>query len=124
MAPGNDGQARRAAATAQEKTVESDARRVAERSARRRADGDEQERGQAHRTMPSARPVRSRRPTVAGAGKEGVVVTEVDPDGAAAERGFKAGDVILEVGGKTVANAGRRPQGARRRAQGQTSAAC
>jgi serine protease Do len=44
--------------------------------------------------------------TVAGAGKEGVVVTEVDPKSAAAERGFKEGDVILEVAGKSVANAG------------------
>jgi serine protease Do len=43
--------------------------------------------------------------SVAGAGKEGVVVTEVDPKSAAAERGFKEGDVILEVGGKTVASA-------------------
>jgi serine protease Do len=43
---------------------------------------------------------------VAGAGKEGVVVTEVDPKSAAAERGFKEGDVILEVAGKTVASAG------------------
>src|SRR5205085_897983 len=43
--------------------------------------------------------------SVAGAGKDGVVVTEVDPKSAAAERGFKEGDVILEVGGKTVANA-------------------
>jgi len=42
--------------------------------------------------------------SVAGAGKEGVVVTEVDPKSAAAERGFKEGDVILEVGGKKVAN--------------------
>jgi serine protease Do len=44
--------------------------------------------------------------SVAGAGKDGVVVTEVDPKSAAAERGFKEGDVILEVGGKSVANAG------------------
>jgi serine protease Do len=43
--------------------------------------------------------------SVAGAGKDGVVVTEVDPKSAAAERGFKEGDVILEVGGKTVASA-------------------
>ena len=43
--------------------------------------------------------------SVAGAGKEGVVVTEVDPKSAAAERGFKEGDVILEVGGKGVASA-------------------
>jgi serine protease Do len=42
--------------------------------------------------------------SVAGAGKDGVVVTEVDR--AAAERGFKEGDVILEVAGKSVANPG------------------
>ena len=41
---------------------------------------------------------------VAGSGSEGVVVTEVDPNGIAAEQGFKTGDVILEVGGKKVAN--------------------
>ena len=39
---------------------------------------------------------------VAGSGDEGVVVTEVDPGGPAASRGFKTGDVILEAGGKTV----------------------
>jgi len=44
--------------------------------------------------------------SVAGAGKDGVVVTEVDPKSAAADRGFKEGDVILEVAGKSVANAG------------------
>jgi serine protease Do len=44
--------------------------------------------------------------SVAGAGKEGVVITEVDPKSAAAERGFKECDVILEVAGKTVASAG------------------
>jgi len=39
---------------------------------------------------------------VQGAGSEGVVVTAVDPDGPAAEHGFKTGDIILDVGGKTV----------------------
>jgi len=39
------------------------------------------------------------------AGSEGVVVTKVDPDGAAAEQGFKTGDVILEVSGKKVGSA-------------------
>lgn len=43
---------------------------------------------------------------VAGAGGQGVVVTSVDPNGAAAERGFQSGDVILDVGGKAVASAG------------------
>jgi len=41
---------------------------------------------------------------VSGAGEEGVVVTNVDPDGPAAERGFKVGDVILDVGGSKVGN--------------------
>ncbi len=43
---------------------------------------------------------------VEGAGKNGVVVTKVDPKSAAADRGFKKGDVILEVAGKTVATPG------------------
>ena len=43
---------------------------------------------------------------VSGAGEKGVVVTAVEPDGPAAEQGFQAGNVILEVGGKPVASAG------------------
>jgi serine protease Do len=43
---------------------------------------------------------------VDGAGQQGVVVTAVDPDGPAAERGLQTGNVILDVGGKAVANAG------------------
>ena len=39
---------------------------------------------------------------MAGAGTEGVVVAEVRPDGPAAERGVKTGDVILDVGGALV----------------------
>jgi serine protease Do len=42
---------------------------------------------------------------VAGAGSEGVVVTQIDPDGPAAAQGFRTGDVILDVAGKRVANA-------------------
>ena len=41
-----------------------------------------------------------------GSGGKGVVVTAVDPDGPAAERGFRTGNVILDVDGKAVANAG------------------
>jgi serine protease Do len=43
---------------------------------------------------------------VQGAGEKGVVVTSVEPDGPAAEHGVKTGDVILNVGGKPVANVG------------------
>ena len=34
-----------------------------------------------------------------------MVVTQVDPEGPAAQRGIQTGDVILNVGGKAVANA-------------------
>jgi serine protease Do len=70
-----------------------------------KADTDNDDRGRATRgtNVPplglSVAPANS----VAGAGKDGVVVTDVDPK--AAERGFKEGDVILEVGGKSVATA-------------------
>jgi serine protease Do len=43
---------------------------------------------------------------VAGSGNEGVVVTNVDPSGIAADHGLKTGDVILDVGGKKVGNPG------------------
>jgi serine protease Do len=42
--------------------------------------------------------------SVAGAGGTGVIVTDVDSNGPAAERGFKTGDIILDVAGKQVAN--------------------
>jgi serine protease Do len=42
---------------------------------------------------------------VAGSGSEGVVVTDIDPNGLASEHGFKTGDVILDVGGRKVTNA-------------------
>jgi serine protease Do len=35
-------------------------------------------------------------------GKKGVVVSELDPDGAAAQKGLQQGDVILDAGGKPV----------------------
>jgi serine protease Do len=40
--------------------------------------------------------------SVPGKGGQGVVVTEVKPDGPAAERGIRTGDVILDVSGKVV----------------------
>ena len=39
---------------------------------------------------------------VAGGGSEGVVVVNIDPSGLGSEHGFKAGDIILDVGGKKV----------------------
>ena len=36
---------------------------------------------------------------VAGSGDKGIVVTGVDPDGAAAQQGIQTGDIILDVGG-------------------------
>jgi serine protease Do len=43
---------------------------------------------------------------VAGVGGKGAVVTAVEPGGVAAERGFKTGDIIIEVNGKAVASPG------------------
>lgn len=40
--------------------------------------------------------------TIEGAGSRGVVITEVDPDGLAAEKGLAAGDIILDVSGNPV----------------------
>ena len=42
---------------------------------------------------------------VPGAGDKGVAVLGVEPHGPAADHGFETGDVILDVGGKPVANA-------------------
>jgi serine protease Do len=39
-----------------------------------------------------------------GSEGNGVVVTAVDPEGVAADHGFQVGDVILDVGGKSVSN--------------------
>ena len=43
---------------------------------------------------------------VSGSEGNGVVVTSVDPNGVAADHGFQVGDVILDVGGKSVTNPG------------------
>jgi serine protease Do len=41
---------------------------------------------------------------VSGSGGKGLVVTGVDPNGVAAAHGLQTGDVILDVGGKSVAS--------------------
>jgi serine protease Do len=73
-----------------------------------KADNDNSDRGSSKRgtDVPKLGLTLAPADSVAGAGKDGVVVTEVDPKSAAAERGFKEGDVILEVAGKSVTNAG------------------
>jgi serine protease Do len=43
---------------------------------------------------------------VGGAGREGVVVTNVDPDGAAALKGVRRGDVIVEASGRPINSGG------------------
>jgi serine protease Do len=40
--------------------------------------------------------------TVPGAGSAGVVVTDIDPNGVAAQKGLQQGDIILDAGGKPV----------------------
>ena len=41
--------------------------------------------------------------SIPGAGKDGVVIADVDADSGAAQKGLKVGDVILEAGGQKVA---------------------
>jgi serine protease Do len=43
---------------------------------------------------------------VADSGGKGVVIAGIDPNGAAAEQGLQTGNVILDVGGKSVGNVG------------------
>jgi serine protease Do len=40
--------------------------------------------------------------SVQGAGSHGVVISDIDPDGVAAQKGLQIGDVILEAGGHAV----------------------
>jgi serine protease Do len=71
-----------------------------------KADTDKNDRGKGRGnvTVPNLGLTLAPANSVAGAGKDGVVVTDVDPNSPSAERGFKEGDVILEVAGKLVSN--------------------
>ena len=51
---------------------------------------------------------------VPGAGEDGVVITEVDPNSDAAAKGLKAGDIILQVAGETVSQPGDVSNGVRK----------
>ena len=66
--------------------------------------GERGERGDATAAVPNLGLTLAPASSVAGSGNEGAVVTRVDPDGPAAERGLKTGDVILDVAGKAVSS--------------------
>jgi serine protease Do len=77
-----------------------------ERQARAGRGDDRQDRGSAEGAkIPKLGLTLAPANRVGGAGDEGVVVTGVDPDGAAADR-FRTGDVILDVGGTAVSTPG------------------
>ena len=40
--------------------------------------------------------------TIEGPGSKGVIITEIDPDGRAAERGLAVGDIILDISGSPI----------------------
>ena len=66
----------------------------------KRVDRTEQ---RADRDIPVAEGPRLGLSLAPGGNEPGVVIAEVDPNGPAADFGFQAGDVILDVAGKTVA---------------------
>jgi serine protease Do len=57
-----------------------------------------------------------------GAGEDGVVITEVDPQSDAADKGLKPGDVILQVAGMTVSEPGDVAKGIRKAMDGAKTA--
>jgi serine protease Do len=68
----------------------------------REARADTGEKGSSGTNVPRLGLTLSPAADVAGNGSDGVVVTDVDPSGIAADHGFKTGDVILDVGGRKV----------------------
>ena len=68
-----------------------------------RNDRSQQRADRADRDVPVAEGPRLGLSLAPGGTEPGVVIAEVDPNGPAADFGFKAGDVILDVAGKTVA---------------------
>ena len=70
---------------------------------KKQAKADEQQ-GQTERGVPHLGLSVAPASEVAGAGSNGVVVTGIDPNGPAAQHGVQSGDVILDVGGKSVSS--------------------
>lgn len=68
-----------------------------------RDDGRRERRGELNRDQGPAAPRLGMSVEPAGRG-EGMVVTEVDPSGPAAQRGIRPGDIILDVAGRPVAS--------------------
>ena len=85
----------------EQKTVSLTLRQLQDRKQAKVDTGSEQSGGVPHLGLTLA-PADS----VAGAGSKGLVITGIDADSAAAERGLKTGDVILNVGGKAVSSVG------------------
>ena len=101
MAPGSDGQAQRLAQGRREERL-ADARRTAEGAGGAR-DECARWRPDRHRRAKARLDARSRR----ASGRQQHRRRgrhQVDPNGLASEHGFKAGDIILDVGGKRVAS--------------------
>ncbi len=67
---------------------------------------DTQQRASLGGTAPSERNALAGLGLMLAPSREGVVVAEVEPDGAAAQMGLKQGDVILEAGGQKVERPG------------------
>ena len=74
--------------------------RDAEPKRDRRRDRSEQ---RSDRDMPAADGPRLGLSLATGGGEPGVVIADIDPNGPAADFGFRPGDVILDVAGKSVA---------------------
>jgi serine protease Do len=70
-----------------------------------------------HETMKELGLTLSPAAEVDGAGDEGVAITNVDPISEAAEKGLSAGNIIIEVGGKSVSTPGEVAQGIREATQ-------
>ena len=70
----------------------------------RQASAEPQDREQAGTEVPKIGLTLAPAGKVAGSGSSGVVVTSVQPGSVAADHGFQTGDVILDVGGKSVSS--------------------
>jgi serine protease Do len=80
-----------------------DSRRDRRRDRSERGDRNDRGEQRADRDVPTAEGPRLGLSLAPGGNEPGVVIAEIDPTGPAADFGFRPGDVILDVAGKTVA---------------------